>query len=94
MRAVRQSATRQGGRIRLLRDGASLDEVVIAEVAPDGGTFASFQRTEYSRPGHAPYTGPRQYVMVNSMRSDSSFHRNGGRDRLSAAIKRPFGSEY
>jgi len=83
----------QGGRLRLLRDGESLGEV-IAEVAPDGGNFVSFLRTENSWHGHAPYTGPRRYVMFNWMTSDSSFHRNVGRHRLSAAIKRLFGSEY
>jgi hypothetical protein len=46
MRAVRQRAARQDGRIGLLCYGASLDEVLTVEVAPDGGTFAFFQCTE------------------------------------------------
>jgi SM-20-related protein len=37
----------------------------IAEIPPDGGTFASFLRSENSWHGHEPYVGERRYVMVN-----------------------------
>jgi len=83
----------QGGRLRLLKDGKSLDNM-IAEVAPEGGTFVSFRRTDNSWHGHASFEGPRRYVMFNWMTSEGSRKRNEGRHRLSALVKRLFGRDY
>lgn len=83
----------QGGRLRLLRDGQDLDNV-IAEVPPEGGTFVSFRRTEFSWHGHASYEGPRRYVMFNWMTSAASLNRNEGRHRLSAWVKQLFDAGY
>lgn len=83
----------EGGRLRLLRDGKGLDNV-IAEVPPEGGTFVSFRRTECSWHGHARYEGPRRYVMFNWMTSQTSIERNEGRHRLSAWVKQLFSGQY
>ncbi|HTW35398.1 MAG TPA: 2OG-Fe(II) oxygenase [Rhizomicrobium sp.] len=77
----------EGGRLRLLRDGNGLDNAV-AEIAPDGGNFVAFKRTENSWHGHASYEGPRRYIMFNWLTSDVALAKNVGRHRISAAFKR------
>jgi hypothetical protein len=77
----------EGGCLRLLRDGWSLD-YPIAEVAPVGGNFVAFKRTDNSWHGHAPFVGERRYVMFNWVRSDAVLAKNLGRHKLSAAFKR------
>jgi hypothetical protein len=76
-----------GGRLRLLRDGRNLDNM-IAEVPPDGGSLVAFRRTDNAWHGHAPYEGPRRYIMFNWLRSDAAMAINAGRHTLSAAAKR------
>lgn len=77
----------QGGRLRLLRSGADIDDI-IAEVPPDGGTFIAFRRTDNSWHGHLPFEGPRRYVMFNWVRSGAALTRNIARHRISAKLKR------
>lgn len=77
----------EGGRLRLLRDGRNLNNM-IAEISPQGGTLVAFQRTENSWHGHAPFVGPRRYIMFNWVRSDVALAKNLGRHKLSAAFKR------
>jgi hypothetical protein len=77
----------EGGSLRLLRDGRSIENP-IAEVAPLGGNFVAFQRTDNSWHGHAPFVGERRYVMFNWVRSDVALAKNLGRHKLSAAFKR------
>jgi hypothetical protein len=76
-----------GGRLRLLRDGHNLDNL-IAEIPPQGGTLVAFRRTDNSWHGHHPYEGPRRYVMFNWMRSNAVLFKNLGRHKLAAAFKR------
>ena len=75
-----------GGRLRLLRDGADI-ESAIAEVAPTGGTFVAFRRTANSWHGHKPFVGPRRYVMFNWLRSEAALAKNVARHALSAMVK-------
>jgi hypothetical protein len=77
----------EGGSLRLLRNGWSLD-YPIAEVAPVGGNFVAFKRTDNSWHGHAPFIGERRYVMFNWLRSETALAKNLGRHKLSAAFKR------
>jgi len=77
----------EGGRLRLLRSGTDLDDV-IAEVPPNGGNFVAFRRTDNSWHGHAPFEGPRRYIMFNWLASDFALVKNVGRHKLSAAFKR------
>jgi SM-20-related protein len=76
-----------GGRLRLLRGKDSLDDM-IAEIPPHGGTLVAFRRTDNSWHGHAPFEGPRRYLMFNWLTSDVALAKNLGRHRLSAAFKR------
>ena len=77
----------EGGRLRLLRKGDDL-ESTIAEVPPLGGTLVAFQRTACSWHGHAPFEGPRRYVMFNWVRSEATLQKNLARHRVSAWVKR------
>jgi len=79
--------TQEGGSLRLLRDGDSLDHV-IAEAPPNGGNFVAFKRTDNSWHGHAPYSGRRRAIMFNWVRSNAILAKNLGRHRLSAVAKR------
>ena len=77
----------EGGRLRLLRERDDLDST-IAEVAPTGGTFVAFRRTDCSWHGHAPYVGPRRYIMFNWLQSEAVLAKNLLRHRISAMFKR------
>jgi len=76
-----------GGRLRLLRDGSNIDNM-IAEVSPRGGNFVAFKRTDISWHGHLPFEGRRRYIMFNWMRSDVALAKNLGRHKLSSLFKR------
>jgi hypothetical protein len=75
-----------GGRLRLLRSGSDLEDVLV-EVPPTGGTMAVFKRSSNSWHGHHPYEGERRYVMYNWLASDIALFKNTGRHKLSARVK-------
>jgi hypothetical protein len=75
-----------GGRLRLLRSGQDIEDV-IAEVPPNDGTLIAFQRTDRSFHGHKPYIGPRRYVMFNWMSGRIAAGRERTRHRVSAWLK-------
>ena len=76
-----------GGRLRLLRDGRNLDNM-IAEVPPQGGNFIAFKRTDLSWHGHKPFEGRRRSIMFNWLVSDAALAKNVGRHKLSALFKK------
>jgi hypothetical protein len=75
-----------GGQLRMLRKPDDLFDF-IAEIPPNGGTLASFLRSENSWHGHEPYVGERCYVMFNWMTSPAALERELGRHRFSAKVK-------
>lgn len=76
-----------GGRLRLLRGGDSLDDIV-AEVPPDFGSLLVFRRSENSWHGHKPFAGPRRVVQMNWVTSGRVAAWQQFRHRISAAVKR------
>jgi hypothetical protein len=76
-----------GGRLRLLRNGESLDDVV-AEAPPDFGTLLVFRRSDNSWHGHKPFTGPRRVVQMNWVTTHRTAAWQQFRHRVSAAVKR------
>ena len=52
------------GRLRLLRSGNDLDDV-IAEVPPTDGTLVAFKRSDNSWHGYEPYVGERRVLQIN-----------------------------
>jgi len=76
-----------GGRLRLLKNGESLEDVV-AEVPPDFGTLLVFQRSDTSWHGHKPFAGPRRVLQMNWVASNRTVAWQQFRHRVSAAVKR------
>jgi SM-20-related protein len=54
----------QGGRLRLLRSGADLEDMV-AEVPPVEGTLVCFRRSDNSWHGHKQFIGDRRVIQFN-----------------------------
>jgi SM-20-related protein len=79
-----------GGRLRLLRSGDNLDDV-IAEVPPAEGTLLTFRRSDNSWHGHQRYLGERRVIQLNWVTSAWVERRERLRHTLSAALKRVFG---
>jgi hypothetical protein len=76
-----------GGRLRLLRSNTDIEDYV-AEIPPQGGTFAAFKVAKNSWHGHKPYVGERRYIMFNWVRSDAALSRQLTRHKFSAKLKK------
>ena len=76
-----------GGRLRLLRSGTSLDDV-IAEVPPAEGTLLAFKRADNSWHGHKPFAGPRRVIQFNWVTSEGNRRLAMLRHQISAPFKR------
>lgn len=77
----------QGGRLRILRSGESLDDM-IEEVEPLNGTMLCFLNTENAWHGHSSYSGPRRVIQLNWVQDQSVVNREQKRHRLSAFVKK------
>lgn len=75
-----------GGRLRLLRSGTDLSDVV-AEVPPVAGTLVVFKRTDNSWHGHPPFVGPRRVLQLNWVNNGRTATFEQFRHRLSAWVK-------
>ncbi len=58
-----------GGRLRLLRSGTDLEDV-IAEIPPVEGTMLAFKRADNSWHGHKPFVGDRRVIQFNWVASE------------------------
>ncbi len=76
-----------GGRLRLLRSGNSLDDMIL-EVPPTEGTLLAFRRSNNSWHGHKPFSGPRRVIQFNWVTSEAVVRREQNRHRFSAWMKR------
>jgi SM-20-related protein len=76
-----------GGRLRLLRSGTNLDDV-IQEVPPIEGTLLAFRRSNNSWHGHKPFSGPRRVIQFNWVTSEAVVRREQNRHRVSAWMKK------
>jgi SM-20-related protein len=76
-----------GGRLRLLRSGNNLEDVIL-EVPPTEGTLLAFRRSNNSWHGHKPFSGPRRVIQFNWVTSEAVVRREQNRHRLSAFIKK------
>ena len=80
-----------GGRLRLLRSGNDLDDMVL-EVPPEEGTLLAFKRSDNSWHGHKSFAGERRVLQFNWVTSGEVVRREQGRHRFSATIKKIFGA--
>lgn len=76
-----------GGRLRLLRSGADLNDV-IAEVEPTGGCLLAFRRSDNSWHGHEPFIGERRVIQFNWLTTSTHLQIAMLRHHTSAAFKR------
>jgi SM-20-related protein len=76
-----------GGRLRLLRSGNDLDDV-IAEIPPTEGTMLAFKRAQNSWHGHKPFVGVRRVIQFNWVTSERDQRIAMLRHHASSAVKR------
>ncbi len=76
-----------GGRLRLLRSGTDLEDVIV-EVPPIEGTLLAFKRSDNSWHGHKPFIGPRRVVQMNWVTDRGTERYEVFRHRFSAWMKR------
>jgi hypothetical protein len=76
-----------GGRLRLLRSSASLDDFFV-EVPPEAGTAVFFRCTDNAWHGHTPYVGERRAIQLNWVTDESVLRHEERRHRFSARLKR------
>jgi SM-20-related protein len=79
-----------GGRLRLLRSSASLDDPIM-EVPPAAGTLLAFKRSNNSWHGHKPFSGERRVIQFNWVTSEGDRRIAMLRHHVSASFKRFFG---
>lgn len=77
----------EGGRLRLLRSSASLDDD-FAEVPPDAETAVFFRRTDNAWHGHTPCVGERRAIQLNWVTDESVVRHEERRHRFSARLKK------
>ncbi|MBV9490079.1 MAG: 2OG-Fe(II) oxygenase [Verrucomicrobia bacterium] len=80
----------EGGRLRLLRSGTNLDDVIL-EVPPIAGTLLAFKRSDNSWHGHKPFVGERRVIQFNWVTTEEVVRREQNRHRFSATVKKLFG---
>jgi len=76
-----------GGRLRLLRCGKDLDDM-ITEIPPIAGTMLAFKRAENSWHGHKPFVGVRRVIQFNWVTSAKVQRIALLRHHASAVVKR------
>lgn len=76
-----------GGRLRLLRSGTDLDDVLV-EVEPAAGTLLAFKRSTNSWHGHRPFVGERRVVQFNWLTGEGHLRVAMLRHQASASVKR------
>jgi SM-20-related protein len=76
----------QGGRLRLLRSDADIEDYAV-EVPPEGGLMLAFRRSARSFHGHKPFTGPRRVLQLNWVASRAHVFWDLARHRVSAWVK-------
>lgn len=79
-----------GGRLRLLKSGDNLDDMIM-EVPPAAGTLLAFKRAENSWHGHQPFEGERRVIQFNWVTSEGDRRLSMLRHNVSAAVKKIFG---
>ena len=79
-----------GGRLRLLRSGRDLEDM-IAEVPPVEGTLLAFKRADNSWHGHKPFEGERRVIQFNWVTSEGDRRIAMLRHHASAPFKRLMG---
>ncbi len=76
-----------GGRLRILRSSANLDDYVV-EAPPNGGTLLVFRRSETSWHGHKPFIGRRRTIQLNWVTNQAVVAFEQARHRVATRAKK------
>ncbi|MGI9499435.1 MAG: 2OG-Fe(II) oxygenase [Geminicoccaceae bacterium] len=76
-----------GGRLRLLRSGDHLDDV-ITEVPPEAGSMVCFRNSENAWHGHGSFDGVRRVLQLNWVTDQAAVRQSERRHRRSAFWKK------
>ncbi|MEM8948641.1 MAG: 2OG-Fe(II) oxygenase [Pseudomonadota bacterium] len=76
-----------GGRLRLLRSGEDLDDV-IAEVPPEAGSMVCFRNRKNAWHGHGSFDGVRRVLQLNWVTDEAAVRQSERRHRRSAFWKK------
>ena len=76
-----------GGRLRLLRSGDSLDDVV-TEVPPEAGSMVCFRNRRNAWHGHDTFDGVRRVLQLNWVTDEAAVRQSERRHRRSAFWKK------
>lgn len=76
-----------GGRLRLLRSGDSLDDV-ITEVPPEAGSMVCFRNRKNAWHGHGSFDGVRRVLQLNWVTDQAAVRQSERRHRRSAFWKK------
>jgi SM-20-related protein len=74
-----------GGRLRLLRSGNDLNDLIV-QVPPVEGTLVAFKRAANSWHGHEPFVGERRVIQFNWVTSEGNRQITMLRHRASASL--------
>ena len=80
----------EGGRLRLLRSAADLEDYA-EEVVPETGTMLVFRRCDWSFHGHKPFVGPRRTMQMHYVDAKRIAKNEKKRRTLKWRIKKAFG---
>ena len=84
---MNESWENPGGRLRLLRSGHDLNDIIV-EVPPVAGTLLAFRRSNNSWHGHEPFAGERRVIQFNWLTSAGNRQIAMLRHHTSASFKR------
>jgi hypothetical protein len=84
---LNESWAADGGRLRVLRSPADIEDYV-AEVPPDGGSCFIFRCTDTAWHGHKPFEGARRCIQMNYVVSQEMRDRELRRHSFSATMKK------
>jgi SM-20-related protein len=87
---MNSSWEKPGGRLRLLRSGSDLNDIIV-EVPPVEGTLVAFKRAANSWHGHEPFVGERRVIQFNWLTSEGNRQIALLRHHASASFKRVLG---
>jgi hypothetical protein len=76
-----------GGRLRLLRSGHDINDVLV-EIPPLEGILVAFRRSDNSYHGHKPFMGPRRVIQLNWVTGRGTEFRELFKHRASAWVKK------
>ena len=83
---LNRSWEEQGGRLRLLRQGADIEDYVV-EVPPDEGTLLAFKCSDRAWHGHKSFEGERRTVQLNWVSDERYVRREERRHKISTFLK-------